>query len=71
MLPSTGRTGVEATYDPDEEYDFYAHPENQAPEGPARRRRSRLSAAIPVRFPPELVEGIRRRASEDDRSISS
>jgi predicted HicB family RNase H-like nuclease len=56
---------------PDEEYECYARPENQLPDGPPRRRRSRLSEAIPVRFPPELVEEIRRRASEDDRSVSS
>ena len=56
---------------PDEEYDFYAQPENQVPQGPPRQRRARLSAAIPVRFPPELVEEIRRRATEDDRSVSS
>ncbi|MHB1975264.1 MAG: YlcI/YnfO family protein [Acidimicrobiales bacterium] len=56
---------------PDEEYDFYAQPENQELQGPPRRRRARLSDAIPVRFPPELVEEIRRRATEDDRSVSS
>lgn len=56
---------------PDEEYDFYAQPENQVPQGPPRRRTSRLSEAIPVRFPPELAEEIRRRAIDDDRSVSS
>ncbi|MHB1488259.1 MAG: YlcI/YnfO family protein [Acidimicrobiales bacterium] len=56
---------------PDEEYDFYAQPENQVPQGTPRLRRARLSDAIPVRFPPELVEEIRRRATEDDRSVSS
>ena len=45
---------------PDEEYDFYAQPENQEPQGPPRRRRAPLSDAIPVRFPPEMVEEIRR-----------
>jgi predicted HicB family RNase H-like nuclease len=54
---------------PDEEYEYYARPENQEPQGPPRRRR--LSEAIPVRFPPELVEEIRRRAAADDRSVSS
>ncbi len=53
----------------DEEYDYYAHPENQLPQGPPRR--GRLGDAIPVRFPPELVEEIRRRADADDRSVSS
>lgn len=56
---------------PDEEHDFYAQPENQEPQGPPLRRRARLSDAIPVRFPPELVEEIRRRATADDRSVSS
>ena len=32
---------------------------------------ARLTAPIPVRFPPELLEEIRRRAAEDDRSVSS
>ena len=54
---------------PDEEHEYYARPENQEPQGPPRRRR--LSEAIPVRFPPELVEEIRRRAAADDRSVSS
>lgn len=56
---------------PDEEYEFYARPENQQPQGPPRRRRSRLSAPIPVRFPPELLEEVRRAADADDRSVSS
>lgn len=55
---------------PDEEYEFYFQPENQAPQGPPRRR-SRLTAMVPVRFPPELLEEIRRRADADDRSVSS
>jgi hypothetical protein len=59
------------TITPDEEYRYYARPENQVPQGPVRRRTSRLSEAIPVRFPPELVDEIRRRASDDDRSVSS
>jgi len=56
---------------PDEEYDFHAQLENQVPQGRPRRRTARLSEAIPVRFPPELVDEIRRRATEDDRSVSS
>jgi hypothetical protein len=62
---------TENTMTPDEEYDFYAQPENQEPQGPPRRRRGRLTAPIPVRFPPELLEEIRKRAGEDDRSVSS
>jgi predicted HicB family RNase H-like nuclease len=57
---------------PDEEYAFYAQPENQEPQGPARRRDGTpLSAPVPVRFPPELLEQARRAADADDRSLSS
>ena len=34
---------------PNEEYEFFNRPENQEPQGPGRRR---LSATVPVRFPP-------------------
>ena len=54
-----------------EEYEFYAKPENQEPQGLPRRRRSQLTELVPVRFPPETLEEIRRRAGEDDRSVSS
>ena len=56
---------------PDEEYEFYARPENQEPQGSARRRRSKLTELVPVRFPPETLAEVRRRAGEDDRSVSS
>jgi hypothetical protein len=57
---------------PDQEYEFYAQPENQEPQGPARRRRaSRLGPPVPVRFPAELLEQARRAAEADDRSLSS
>lgn len=59
------------TMTPDEEYEFYSRPENQEPQGRPRRRIARLTAPIPVRFPPELLEEIRRRAAEDDRTVSS
>ena len=45
---------------PEEEYDFYAQPENQEPQGPPRRRSARLTAPVPVRFPPEVMEQIRQ-----------
>jgi hypothetical protein len=55
---------------PDQEFDFYAQPENQEPQGPARRRHAtRLGTPVPVRFPPELLEEARRAA--DERSLSS
>jgi len=55
---------------PDEEYGFYGRPENQEPQGPARRR-SKLTEMVPVRFPPATLAEVRRRADEDDRSVSS
>ena len=59
------------TMSPDEEYDYYAQADNQEPQGPARRRQPRLSEMVPVRFTPELLDQIRRRAEADDRSLSS
>ena len=57
---------------PEQEHEFFARPENQEPQGPPRRREaSRLSAMVPVRFPPELLAAVRRRANADDRSLSS
>jgi len=53
---------------PDEEYEFYARPENQQPQGPARRR---LTATVPVRFPADLLEQVRAAAAAEDRSVSS
>ncbi|HVA44579.1 MAG TPA: YlcI/YnfO family protein [Acidimicrobiales bacterium] len=54
-----------------DEYDFYSKSENQEPQGPPHRRRSKLTELVPVRFPPGTLEEIRRRAGEDDRSVSS
>jgi hypothetical protein len=51
---------------PDEEYEFYARPENQEPQGPGHRR---LIATVPVRFPPELLELVRAAAAADDGSV--
>ena len=56
---------------PDEEYDYYARPENQVPQGPPVRRRARMSDPIPVRLPPELLERVRKAAEDDDRSMSA
>jgi predicted HicB family RNase H-like nuclease len=64
-----GKTGpTRARQTPDEEYEFYTRPENQEPQGPGRRR---LTATVPVRFPPELLEQVRAAAAADDRSVSS
>ena len=45
-----------------EEHDFYADPENQTPQGPARRRNPKLTELVPVRFPPETLDRIRNAA---------
>lgn len=55
----------------DEEHEFYARPENQEPQGPARRRRSRLTEMVPVRFAPETLGEVRDRAEAEDRSVSA
>jgi predicted HicB family RNase H-like nuclease len=60
-------TNTEMT--PDQEYEFYARPENQEPQGPPIRRR--MSVPVPVRLPPELLERVRKAAEDDDRSISA
>jgi predicted HicB family RNase H-like nuclease len=56
---------------PDEEYEFYSRSENQRPEGRPRKRLRRLADPVPVRFPPELLEKVRRAAEADDRSVSA
>lgn len=56
---------------PAEEYDFYAQPANQEPQGQPRRRTKRLTAPIPVRCPPELLAEAKRRADADARSVSA
>jgi predicted HicB family RNase H-like nuclease len=62
---------VSTPTNPDEEYEFSADPANQAPTGPPVRRRPRLSEPVPVRFPEDLLEQVRRRAAQDDRSVSN
>lgn len=55
----------------EEEYEFYAQPENQAPQGPGRRRKAAMTAMVPVRLPEETLETIRELAEKQDRSVSS
>lgn len=45
-----------------EEHDVYADPDNQTPQGPARRGASKLSELVPVRFPAETLSKIRAAA---------
>ncbi len=43
---------------------------NQEPQGPDVRRRPKLSAPVPVRFPEDALRQLRDRAADDDRSVS-
>lgn len=54
-----------------EEYDFYAEPDNQEPQGPLKRRRRPLTEMVPVRFSDDVLYEVRRRAEADDRSVSA
>ena len=56
---------------PDEEYEFYAEPANQVPTGKPQRRKAKLTSPIPVRFPEDVLDEVKRRAEADDRSVSS
>ncbi len=56
---------------PEQENAFYADPDNQVPQGQPVRRSSKLSEAVPVRFPEELLREVRARADADDRSLSN
>lgn len=61
----------DAPMTPAEEHEFYARPENQVPQGPPRRRKAPMTAPIPVRFPPDVLDRARAAAEADDRSLSS
>lgn len=56
---------------PEEENALYADPDNQVPQGPPVRRRPKLSEAVPVRFPEDVLQQVRHRAAADDRSVSN
>ncbi|MGP9722720.1 YlcI/YnfO family protein [Corynebacterium sp. AOP40-9SA-29] len=55
----------------EQEHEFYSRPENQEPQGPPVRRKSKYGAPVPVRFPQPLLDRIRDAAEKDDRSVSS
>ena len=61
----------DASLTPAEEHEFYNRPENQIPQGPPRRRKGPMADAVPVRFPPDVLEQVRAAAEADDRSVSS
>jgi hypothetical protein len=44
-----------------QEHAFYADPDNQTPMEPPRRRTSKLSVLVPLRFPPEILAKVPRR----------
>lgn len=56
---------------PEQEHAYYADPNNQEPQGPPRRRKRPLAAPVPVRFPADLLEEVKRAAEADDRSVSA
>jgi hypothetical protein len=57
--------------DVEQERDFYARPENQTAQGPARRRREDPTAAVVVRRSRDLLEEIRRRVGDDEQAVSA
>ncbi|MDZ7578032.1 MAG: Arc family DNA-binding protein [Candidatus Nanopelagicales bacterium] len=62
---------IDSDMTPEQEHAFYAAPENQTPQGPPVRRRAKLTAAVPVRLPKDVLDKVRARAAADDRSVSS
>src|SRR5690625_951904 len=56
---------------PEQEHRFYSDSKNQEPQGPPVRRKAKLGAPVPVRFPEDVLEQVRRRAAADDRSVSN
>lgn len=62
---------TDANMTPDQENAIFADPDNQMPQGPPVRRKGKLGAPVPVRFPEGLLEEVRHRAAADDRSVSN
>jgi hypothetical protein len=56
---------------PEEEYTFFLDPANLEPQGPMVRRKADLTATVPVRISPAMLDAIRARAEADHRSVSS
>lgn len=56
---------------PQDEYEFYADPANQEPQGPVRHRRANLSELVPIRFDKNTIDKVKELAAADDRSVSS
>jgi hypothetical protein len=56
---------------PEDEYELYAQPENRELQGTPRRRKAKLTAPIPVRFPEAIMAEIKKRAEADDRTVSA
>jgi hypothetical protein len=53
-------------------YEFYKDPANQVPAGPVQRRQGRrMSATVPVRFPQDVIEAVKRLAAHDGLTVSS
>src|SRR5688572_11902042 len=55
---------------PEELYEFYKHPANLEPQGPALRLRGGLTEMVPVRFTAQMLEVIRQLANAEDRPVS-
>ncbi len=53
------------TLHPHQEYDYYARPENQVPQGPAVRRRAQISDPVPVHLPAEPLEPVGEAVEQD------
>jgi hypothetical protein len=68
---ATGKTQGDGMGDR-QEYEFYKNPVNQVPAGPGRQRQGRrLSATVPVRFPQDIIDAVKRLADRDGLTVSS
>src|SRR5437764_885312 len=52
-------------------HELYKDPEHQRPQGPGRKRASKLTDIVPVRFRSDVLAEIRRRADAAARSVSA